>query len=243
MSKILKEPEIHIDEKIIFKGDKSLLSGILKQSNSKSANENLMSAMTSIPSELRNSIIKLVENYKETLEKEFKSRENETYENAKRKGYEDGYNQGRIEGLNLLEDNIKGVNNVVENIGRFKNELYKDVREDVIKLALRISEEIVRQAVESNHKALISIISDAINSAADSAFFIIHLNATDYETIKKNQGLFRESVNKEARIEFLTDPSLTRGNVVIRADFGEIDARISTQLEQVKKTFVKIIPD
>ena len=242
MAEILKGDGVNIEGKTVYDGNKTLLVNVL-QNEVKDDNNELMAALEPVPVSLQKYILSYIENYKKKLGKEYQGREKAVFDSARKSGYEGGFNEGRNEALRLLEDSIKNIRKAANSIEQFKNILYEDVKADVIELTFNIAQIITKQIVSTNYDALRGIIADAINNTSATVNFKIYLNAADYNTINKNPDLIKDSITKETNIEFLPDPNILQGDVIIKTDFGEIDARLVSQIAQIKKAFTKITPN
>ncbi|MHB8231562.1 MAG: FliH/SctL family protein [bacterium] len=242
MSKILKDYELIMEGETLYDGEKTLLVNILR-SESKEENKELADALESVPSSLQKFIISYIESYKNKTEKKHKEKERGAFEEAKKKGYAEGFNEGRKEALRTMEEGIKNIFKASESIEQFKNELYGDVKQDVINLSLNIAKTIVKSETAANSDLIVQIIADAINKSSEAVNFTICLNPGDYGVLNKNPRAVKDFIAREVNIDFLPDAGLSPGDTLIKTDFGEIDARIETQLEQIKKIFTKVAPD
>jgi flagellar assembly protein FliH len=242
MSKILKDYELNMEGETLYDGEKTLLVNILR-SESGEENKELAAALESVSPSLQKFIISYIESYKNKTEKKHKEKEFGVFEEAKKKGYSEGFNEGRKEALKSMEEGIENIFKGSESIDMFKNELYGDVKQDVINLSLNIAKTIVKSETAANSDLIVQIIADAINKSSDAVNFTICLNPADYNVLNKNPETVKNFIAREANIDFLPDANLLPGDTVIKTDFGEIDARIETQLEQIKKIFTKVAPD
>ncbi|MFW0883617.1 FliH/SctL family protein [Candidatus Acidulodesulfobacterium sp. H_13] len=241
MNKILKDNEFNIEGNTIYDGKKTLLVNILK-TESKQDDEELVSTLGSVPATLQKFIISYLENHKHKTEKTLEKKEQNILENAEKRGYSRGFSEGKKEADRLTEEGIKNILKAAGSIEKFKNELYRDVKRDVIDLSLNIAKAIIKSEVETNRDLIMRIIADAIDKAGDTVNFTIYLNSADYGTLNKNPDAIKNFTAKESNIEFLPDRNISQGDVIIKTDFGEIDARIETQIEQIKKIFTKVAP-
>ena len=241
MTKIIKDIDVNIEGKTLYDGNRTLLVNVL-QNEVKDENNELMEALESIPVSLQKYILSYIENYKNKLGKQHRDKEKSVFDIAKKRGYNEGFNEGKNEALRLTEDSVKNILKAANSIEQFKNILYEDVKADVIDLTLNIAQTIIKQIVFTNYDALRVIIADAINKASETINFTIYLNTLDYNAINKNPDLIKNFIAKETNIEVLPDPNILPGDVIVKTDFGEIDARITSQIEQIKKAFMKITP-
>ena len=242
MSKILKDHELDIDGNALYDGKKTLLVNILRNEKSED-NKELTAVLESIPPSLQKFIISYIENYKYKTAKAYEEKESTVFEEARKRGYSEGFDQGKIDALKSMEEGVGNIFRASESIERFKNELYEDVKQDVIKLSLKIAETVVKAETAADSSLISGIIVDAVNKSSDAVKFTVCLNPADYAVLNKNPEAVKNFIERQASINFIPDANLPGGDVIIKTDFGEIDARLETQLEQIKKIFTKVTPD
>ncbi|MHB1545964.1 MAG: FliH/SctL family protein [bacterium] len=242
MSKILKDHEFDIEGGTLYDGKKTLLVNILSSGKAEE-NKELMTALESVPSSLQKFIISYIESYKYKTAISYEEKEREVFEEARKKGYSKGFGEGKKDALKSMEEGIRNIFKAAESIEKFKNELYEDVKQDVINLSLKIAKTIVKAETAADSGLIVQIIADAVNKSSDSVNFAICLNPGDYAVLNKNPEALNHFITKETNINFIPDANLLGGEVIIKTDFGEIDARVETQIEQIRKIWTKIAPD
>ena len=243
MSNVIKDFEVNLEHDTIYDGSKIILANVIKSGNI-DEDEELLELLETIPPAIQKFILNHIENYKKKLDGTIKDKEELIFKENKSKGYKEGFAEGKIEAIKSLEKEVKNMTQIASEIGQFKNILYNDVTKDAVDLSLKIAEKIVKSAVLSDNDFLKNIISDAVCKAASSTYIIIYLNPSDYASFSKNPEIARDlSKNIQSNISFVSDPNLLQGNTFIKTDFGEIDAKIETQLQQIEKAFNKIIPN
>ncbi len=242
MTKILKSEGISIEGKTVYDGSRSSFFNT-RQNSTKNYAKELTETLKTVPTTVRQYILELIDNYKKEIKNEFDDKRDIVFRKSAKDGHTEGLNKGNDEALKLVNDSVKNIVNAANSIEQFKNVIYRDAKNDIIDLTLSIAQTIVKQTVTTNYDALRVIIADAINKASETVNFTICLNTSDYNVINKNPDLTKYITTKETNIKFLSDPNILPGDAIIKTDFGEIDARLSSQIEQIKKAFMKITPD
>ena len=242
MSKILKDHELNIDGNALYDGKKTLLVNILRSEKSDD-NKELTAALESVPPSLQKFIISYIESYKYKTAKAYEEKESAVFEEARKRGYSEGFGEGKRDALKSMEEGVGNIFRASESIERFKNELYEDVKQDVIKLSLKIAETIIKAETTADSSLIAGIIADAVNKSSDAVKFTVCLNPADYAVLNRNPEAVKNFIERQTSINFIPDANMPGGGVIIKTDFGEIDARLETQLEQIKKIFTKVTPD
>ncbi len=150
-------------------------------------------------------------------------------------GFEDGYNKAKAEleeSFNQdLQTAIDEFNNILQEIQNQLSVYDKIFEPLVIETALFIAKKIIKRELDEN-----SIIEENLRAALKKVFgansILIKLNSEDYELIINRTNLKNEIENFN-KIKFEIDDNLLRGDCVIETDIGNVDAKITTQMEEL----------
>ncbi len=167
--------------------------------------------------------------------------EEDTVEKELEKRFADGYEQGYAKAKEELEEVSE--NELLKKTEEFYNILFnfettlKEYENDFLKIVVNVSkaiaEKIVKKEVES-----VEILEETLREAASKIIganeVIIKLNPEDYNFITQND---RASfmANKFSRIKFEGDSKIDKGGCFIETEIGNVDARISTQINEITK--------
>ena len=105
MSKILKDRELDMEGNALYDGKKTLLVNILRSEKSED-NKELAAALESVPPSLQKFIISYIENYKYKTAKAYEEKESAVFEEARKKGYSEGFGQGKRDALKSMEEGV-----------------------------------------------------------------------------------------------------------------------------------------
>jgi len=156
---------------------------------------------------------------------------------ARERGFESGkmaaFNELEkefIKRLNIkseqFEDYIKSINNQIA-------EYEKSIEKILVGLAFTYSEKIVRREIEKESSILENIASSA-KKLAGALKITIRLNSADYDFIKSsNQEILADE--SFSKIIFEKDDKIERGGCLIESEIGNVDARINSQLNELKQ--------
>ena len=71
---------------------------------------------------------------------------------------------------------------------------------------------------------------------------IVRVNLEDLEMVSSKMKEIQNSMEKIKNITILEDATVDRGGCIVETDFGQIDARISSQLREIEKKIREISP-
>lgn len=157
--------------------------------------------------------------------------------------YQQGYGEGQKKTREELEqlftqsllDKYAELNNVISKLDE-KILLYeKEFENLVIDLSFLVAEAITRREIEKQSN-ITTTLKDAVKKILGANEVIIKLNPDDYSEIAgSTDAVFKD--DSFSRIKFEADERIEKGGCFVETEIGNVDARISTQLNELKRQF------
>lgn len=155
----------------------------------------------------------------------------------KEQASKEGFEKGLEEAKSALGELKGSINEFFE----YKETLYNQIAGDILDIALKVAQKIIKKEVETDKAVLDSIVRDALKSLAkDENKIILKVNPTDVEYTKEIIPGILSSGQFEAKIYVTGDKEVEEGSAVIETSNGVIDANISTQLEIIREAFKQV---
>ncbi len=149
------------------------------------------------------------------------------------------YNQGKQAGLEQAEqqfcDTVSALGIALEEIGRLRESILKNSIHDMLLLVMAITKEVINREVEANPDVIVSTISRALNAAVKSDEFHLVVNPLDLDLVNEKKPFFIASISGLQNITVETSEEVSSGGCLLESNFGEVDATIESQLEQIRK--------
>ncbi|MDX2493529.1 MAG: flagellar assembly protein FliH [Desulfuromusa sp.] len=163
------------------------------------------------------------------------------------KDVEDAYARGRREGLDSADENLETAAQALavaaEEISRLRESLAKNSSQDMLRLVMAISEQIIRREVAADPKVILTIIETALQSSVRTDQYRIQINPVDLESVTQQKPLFLASISGLKNLSIETDAAISPGGCRIDSDLGDVDATIETQLEAIQQALGEAITD
>lgn len=160
---------------------------------------------------------------------------------------EEAYARGRREGLDSAGDNLatsaQALAAAAEEISRLRESLGKNSGQDMLRLVMAVSEQIIHREVSADPKVILTIIENALQSSVRADQYRIRLNPADLENVNQQKPLFLASISGLKNLSIETDASISPGGCRIDSDLGDVDATIETQLEAIRQALSAAITD
>jgi flagellar assembly protein FliH len=151
--------------------------------------------------------------------------------------YEKGFVQGEKDGFELGE---RKANKVIENIEKLfdemstlKQEVLKQHEKEILDLTFAIAEKIVHRVTRFNEGGVKEAVFNALSLAIEKSKIVLNVNPEDYDYIEELRPDLCKKYKELKSIIVGSDPSITRGGCLLETPYGDIDARIETQLEKI----------
>ena len=162
----------------------------------------------------------------------------EALEQGREAGRAEGYAEGKAEVDRLIER----TRTVLERAQDKRGEILSDTEREIIDLVLLMTRKVVKVISESQREVVVSNIVQALRKVRDRGNIIIRVNLADLKLVTAHTKDFIKMLEGAKSINVAEDSSVDPGGCIIETDFGEIDARISSQLAELEAKILAISP-
>ena len=176
------------------------------------------------------------------IENEIRSKvdqiEKESYERGYKEGHDRGYQEGREEVKRLIDRLHAIISKAIEK----RNEIIEESETQLINLVLLIAKKVIKVISENQKNVVINNVVQALRKLKSRGDVVIRVNIADLELTSEHIKDFMGMVENVKSISVLEDSSVDRGGCIIETDFGQIDARISSQLHEIEEKILELMP-
>lgn len=159
----------------------------------------------------------------------------EQIEEIQRQAWQEGFEQGRVEGLQAAEqeaaERLRCLDQILQQMAHPLDELDERVEEQLVSLAMATARQLIRREIKSDPGQIIGVIREGIKLLPVSAGNI------QLELHPEDAALVRERLNlgdgDERSWHIAEDPTLSRGGCHISNSTSRIDATLETRINQV----------
>ena len=117
-----------------------------------------------------------------------------------------------------------------------------ETEQDIIDLVLLIARKVVKVITENQRNIIISNVVQALRKVKGRGNVIIRVNMADLKLTTEHTKDFIERMEGVKSIQVAEDSTVSQGGCIIETDFGEIDARISSQLTELESKILEMSP-
>ncbi|MDR1240005.1 MAG: flagellar assembly protein FliH [Treponema sp.] len=168
----------------------------------------------------------------------FEAERKEAEEKGRAVGRETGFAEGKAE----VERLIQRTQVVLERAQDKRAEILAETEQEIIDLVLLISRKVIKVISENQRNVVISNVVQALRKVKGRGNIIIRVNMVDVKLTTEHIKDFIQLVEGSKSLQVVEDSTVDPGGCVIETDFGEIDARISSQLAELETKILEISP-
>jgi flagellar assembly protein FliH len=168
----------------------------------------------------------------------FETERKDAEERGRAAGREAGFAEGKAEVDRLIER----TRIVLERAQNKRTEILAETEQEIIDLVLLIARKVIKVISENQRNVIISNVVQALRKVKGRGNIIIRVNVSDVKLSTDHIKDFIKLVEGAKSIQVVEDSTVDQGGCIIETDFGEIDARISSQLAELETKILEISP-
>ncbi|MFW5850512.1 MAG: flagellar assembly protein FliH [Spirochaetota bacterium] len=163
-------------------------------------------------------------------------------EEARRSGFEEGREKGFEEGRAEHERLVERLHVIINKAIDRRNEIIEESETQIVNLVVQIAKKVVKVISENQRNVVINNVTQALRKLKERTDVIIRVNIEDLEMVTNHVQDIIERVEREHHITVAEDSTVDPGGAIIETDFGEIDARIASQLQEIEDRILELVP-
>ena len=213
-------------------------SGIAKRENLKSEISFLQQQLSHLKTELEDEKEKAhqeISSWWLSKQQELLNLEQQTYDEASKQGFEDGYQKGYDDSIEEFQSKINSANEVIQMSYEERDEILKSSEPFLLELSVKIAEKIIVSELEDNPEKFKKMISNALNEVDERGQISILVSSEDFKVVNTYKNELQLQLDSHSELKILPDYKISRGSCMINTPNGSYNVTLDNQLEEVKK--------
>ncbi|GHV74223.1 flagellar assembly protein FliH [Spirochaetia bacterium] len=173
-----------------------------------------------------------------TAEAAFEKTRKEAANAGFKEGREAGYADGKAEADRLIER----VQTVLERAQGRREEILVETEQQIVDLVLLMTRKVIKIISETQTDVVTENILAALRKVKSRGAITIRVNVRDLRLTTGHIDRFIQKMEGVKGIQVAEDSTVDPGGCIIETDFGEIDARISSQLAELESKIRAVTP-
>ena len=161
---------------------------------------------------------------------------------AQTTGYDKGHQEGYEKGVAEVERLIDRMHRILEAVMQRREEILADTESQIVELVILMARKVIKILSENQKNVVMANTLAALKKVKTRGEVTLRVNLEDVNLTSENAQEFINHVENIKGITVLEDSSVERGGCIVETDFGAIDARISSQLQELENKILEVSP-
>jgi flagellar assembly protein FliH len=158
------------------------------------------------------------------------------FETAIQQGFEQGYQEAKTN----LDRASSEFEEIIQNIHRSKEELLLEIEPQITSIALEVARKILQRESKLDSNLILEQVKSAIKKVTIRGGLLeVSINPEDIQHQTELESALDKMLDKEVRLIFKEDSSVSQGSCIIDTQGGQLNANFKIQIESVKLAFEK----
>ncbi|MCX7922373.1 MAG: FliH/SctL family protein [Clostridia bacterium] len=173
----------------------------------------------------------------ENIEREAAESKEKIEDEARQQGYEDGYNQAKMQYEALMNE----AEAIKEQARIEYKEVLQSIEEDAVNTILDIAKKVICEELSVNKESILYMVKQVFEKCANRENIVLKVSAEDHEYLIENKNQLLSMVEGIGDLEIKIDASLKVGACIVETSYGSIDAGMQTKLKKIEEAFRQAI--
>ncbi len=171
-----------------------------------------------------------------------KVEEKSLFEKAKSDGFKAGHEEGYKAGNEEAQRLVERIHKMIEAVQAKRQEILDNTEQQIVNLVILIARKVVKIMSENQKSVIMSNVLQALKKVKGSGDVVLRVNLADVKLTTEHIKDFIHQVENIKNISVVEDSSVEKGGCIVETDFGAIDARISSQLNELETQILNMSP-
>ncbi|WP_238653794.1 FliH/SctL family protein [Paenibacillus piscarius] len=168
-------------------------------------------------------------------------------EAVKAEGYQQGYQEGlaqaELEMSRRMAEMMEEARSVLQEAYRARDVIIQEAEPFLVEMSCSIAEKIVDKQLTVEPQFAMDLIRKNLARKREQGLISLCVSPAQFAFVNAAREELSLAVDSQAELQILPDSTVKDQGCVIRSSFGSIDARVDTQLAEIKKELLRIALD
>lgn len=165
-------------------------------------------------------------------------------EAMKSEAFNEGFEEGRVQAEQTLkikiDEMMSEASAVLQQAYIEKERIIQEAEPFLVELSCAIAEKIIDRQLELKPEYSVELIKKSLSRKREQGVLTLCVSPSQFAFVQAAREELSLVIDSQAELQILPDASVQDRGCVIRSSFGSVDARIDTQLSEIKKELLRI---
>lgn len=162
---------------------------------------------------------------------------------AYQQGYEEGSDKAKEELQMYMNQKMEEAQVVLNDVFEAKEQIIQEAEPFLVELSSAIAEKVIDHELSADPELMIELIRKNLARKKEQGVITLCVSPKDFSFVQAAREELSFAIDSQAELKILPDATVKDKGCVIRSAFGSVDARIDTQLSEIKKELVRVALD
>jgi|GEM_PF-6810306 len=206
--------------------------------------EREISQRTAILESIRDETLRVVETAQKHAEQLLEQARLEAVriaEEATLSGHREGYQAGVLSARQECDSQVQFAGRVVQQAEKERRERIRTAEEIIAELALSVAGRIVEHALDHDAEYVQRVVQSALSEVERAPKVELLVSSVDYGGALSRRAEFERALAPQTLLVIAPDHTLLQGDVMIVSEYGTLDNRVATRLEEAGRILRDIV--
>ncbi len=154
--------------------------------------------------------------------------------NAKELGFNQGIADGRAAAQAEMDEMLATMRGLIEMARVERHKIIQSAEPEIVRLSVAIAERVLNGHIAQQPETVLDMVRSAITRLVNRETVTVRVNPADIEIMREHREHLM-TMNDIDNMRLIEDQRVDRGGVLIETDAGTIDAKVSTQMREVRR--------
>ncbi|OZB97798.1 FliH/SctL family protein [Paenibacillus sp. XY044] len=168
-------------------------------------------------------------------------------EAVKSEGYAEGYREGAEKAeadlQAKLQEMMAEAQSVLRHAYMIKEQIIQEAEPFLVDLSCAIAEKVIDKQLTVDQDYAIDLIRKNLSRKREQGVITLCVAPEHFAFVQAAREELSVAIDSQAELQILPDATVHDHGCVIRSSFGSVDARVETQLTEIKKELIRIALD
>jgi flagellar assembly protein FliH len=155
-------------------------------------------------------------------------------------GYDEGVQQAEIALRQQYNEMLQESSQILEQSYLLKQQIIQEAEPFLIEMSCAIAEKIVSKQLTLEPQWVVELIGTVLARRREQGIITLCIAPSQFAYIQDAREELLLHIDSQAELQIIPDPSVHDHGCVVRSTFGSIDARIDTQLKEIKNALQQL---
>jgi flagellar assembly protein FliH len=155
-------------------------------------------------------------------------------------GFEEGRAQAEVELQVKIEEMMREAQEVLQEAYVAKDQIIQEAEPFLVELACGIAEKVIDKQLTVEPEQTLELIRQSLSRKREQGQITLCVAPEQFSFVQAAREELALSIDSQAELQILPDATVKDKGCVIRSAFGSVDARIDTQLAEIKKELIRV---